>query len=145
MKLFDALYVTYIVTDGMPDSVRREKMNMVASSFIGAAEPDEPKEQPEPNFATAWDDAAIESIVNKCVSYILDGFDYSRLNQQCPNCSMDITAAREYVLLGEIRMLVNGVLRVDPVTPCSILNRFEQSVIRSIAVAHRDYDHWNDK
>ena len=102
-------------------------------------EPAEPKEQPEPNFATAWDDAAIESIVNKCLSYILDGFDYSRLPENPPSWAV------HDVLIRDIVIVVKGVLLGNSEGRCAILNRFEQSVIHSIAVVHRDYDHWNDK
>jgi hypothetical protein len=110
------------------------------------AEPAEPKEQPEPNFATAWDDAAIESIVGKCFSYILEDFDLSRIDAECLRCGYRNLIGREDVLASEIRSLIKGVFLGRPNNHCSnfILNRFEQSVIRSIAVAHRDYDHWNE-
>ena len=97
----------------------------------------------EPNFATAWDDAAIESIVNKCFSYIIEDFDLSRIDHECLRCDY----RNAIVLASEIRSLIKGVFLGHPHKHCSnfILNRFEQSVIRSIAAAHRDYDHWNDK
>ncbi len=147
MKLFDALYVTYMVTDGMPDSVRREKMNMVASSFTGNDEPAVPKEQPEPNFATAWDDAAIDSIKLKCLRFALQDFDLSKLDEHCSKCGSNSRESKQDALVSEIRGLVKSVLLKQPEYHCSnfILNRFEQSIVRSIAVAHRDYDHWNDK
>ena len=101
-------------------------------------EPAKPKEQPEPKFATRWDDIAIESIVEKCLSYILEDFDSSRLPNNCPSWS------RDYILRKDIVKVVNGVLLGNSEGRCVILNRFERSVIRSIAVAHRDYDHWNE-
>lgn len=144
MKFFDALYVTYIVTDGMPDSVRREKMNMVARSFTGTSEPDEPKEQPEPNFATAWDDAAIKSIAENCFRFFFIDFDFGRPLNPCSACGVPYTSKKD-ALASDIRKMVKSVLRADPIPPCAILNRFEQTLVHSIAAAHRDYDHWNDK
>ncbi len=144
MKLFDALYVTYIVTDGVPDSVRREKMNMVASSFTRNAEPGEPTEQPEPNFATAWDDAAIESIVINCLRFFLTDFDFDRPFNLCSNCGAHPRTKNDALVL-DIHNLVKSALLKQPENHCYILNRFEQSIVRSIAIAHRDYDHWNDK